>query len=757
MTESRFVQESFDFTPVIPQSTRNDSTKVLSVLSQATQLGILREIDYSLALFFYSLSPETATAAFLLTSALLSYSESLGHTCLSIDQLTHQGLSFLGISNSSDSVSEIALLLPRTKDDFQLELLKSPLIRFEALEGVESVVCVTEHTDQGQPLVLCRNQNKLLLYFRRHYQSETLIANAVVDKCRKLLPVDELKAAELLDLLFPKSFSDLKYPELDWQKIACALALRSSFTLITGGPGTGKTYTVSRLIALILALNDDVQKLKIALVAPTGKAASRLYRSIQNSLQELSDKLHTLEKFSDKLLNIGVAKTLHSLLGARRGSRTYRHHSGNPLDLDVLIVDESSMISIEMMSALLRALQPNTQLILLGDKNQLSSVEAGSVFGELCKSQPFELLQTIDGINEFPIYGQDVKEFLQRVASSLMTSAHPNSLDGNDLAFSSNVIRDHIVKLQRSHRFGGPIGQFATFVNEGASVDAWQVIRIDASASIFIKTTEDPQAIFSVAMNGRSINPSQSSAESNLTSHYQQYWDLIRQAFKDGLLRQYSKAPSAFDSVSNIFIQRKNSQQFLEEQTNCIINILKTFDGIRILCAVNEGPLGVDALNDFMEQGFKSLGYIQDASTWYVGKAIMLTRNQPELELSNGDVGLVLPSLDGDEVTNRLKVYFLAGDGLQSVALNRLDAVQTAYAMSIHKSQGSEFDHALLVLPKNMDQALNRELLYTGITRAKTYLTIFQAQNGLIDMAIAKKTDRDSGLVSRISSVTKNI
>ena len=165
--------------------------------------------------------------------------------------------------------------------------------------------------------------------------------------------------------------------------------------------------------------------------------------------------------------------------------------------------------------------------------------------------------------------------------------------------------------------------------------------------------------------------------------------------------------------------------------------------------------MGAVAINVAVEVALKSRGLIHDSTLWYTGKAIMLTRNQPELELSNGDVGLVLPSIGSESTEHRLKAYFLAADGVQSVALNRLDGVQTAYAMSIHKSQGSEFDHALLVLPQNMDQSLSRELLYTGITRSKTCLTIVQAQAGLIDKAIAKKTDRESALIARISGLSK--
>ena len=756
MTKSAIGQESFDFTEVSTSVHMDEQVKALRLLKQAAQLGWVRQIDYSLAFFLQELNPPTSSPCLILTVALLSYAESLGHTCLSIDQLLRHGLGFLGITSSLKLAEDIRLLLPKNKDIYKTELLKSPLVRFESLDSGGNETYPALQLDQGQPLVLCQRENELILYLRRHCQSESFIASTVVNKCKQVLTVDEAKTAEFLELLFPKDKAGAGEVDLDWQKISCALAARSSFTLITGGPGTGKTYTVSRLIALTLALSDALEKKKIALVAPTGKAASRLYRSIQNSLLELGDKLKVHVNFLEQFESIGVAKTLHSLLGARKGSRSYRFHSGNTLDLDVLVIDESSMISIELMSALLRALNPRTQLILLGDKNQLSSVEAGSVFGALCEAQSFELLPGATHLDETPVYGQSVKDYILRVTSLSVAPAQSPALGGSGETSGADLIRDHIVKLQRSHRFAGPIAQLASCINEGALEAAWQVINTQTTGEIFVKTTEDVQVILSIALKGRILNSTHTSTSpSILTPHYQRYWDLIDQALKDGLLSMDPKRPVPNGVGGNDLMLGQKSQAYFDAQIACIKKILKTFDSFRVLCAVNEGPFGVDAINGAIELGLKSHGYIHETSPWYPGKAIMLTRNQPELELSNGDVGLVLPSLDHDRAGQRLKAYFLAGDGVQSIALNRLDGVQTAYAMSIHKSQGSEFDHALLVLPKNMDQSLSRELLYTGITRTKTCLSIVQAQQGLIDKAIIKKTERESALVSRISAIAR--
>ncbi len=725
-------QQSFDFSHVSGPQESDLQGDTLRLLQRAAASGMIRSIDCAMAAFIHGLNPPRSSRVLIITTALLSYAESLGHTCLSIDQLLDQGLAFLGLSPALKEYPEIRFSLPKNISHYRDELLASPLVRMESVGALVREVAPLPMMDRGQPLVLSQRGDELILYWRRHWQSESFIAQTVVDKCKQLLPVDEQKTAELLKLLFPISHTDTAVIEEDWQKVSCALALRSAFTLITGGPGTGKTYTVARLIALVLALREGGPLQKIALVAPTGKAASRLYRSIQSSLLDVGEKLKVQDHIAQQFDRIGVAKTLHSLLGARKGSRSYRYHEGNPLDLDLLVIDESSMISIELMSALLRALKPFTQLILLGDKNQLSSVEAGSVFGELCQAQALE---------STCVYTGTVNDYLIRVSAMLTPKMHAG-------ASGSNLIGDHMVKLQRSHRFSGPIAELSSAVNDGAAQEALKVISADSTLAVGLNTSEDLQSILGIALNGRRLN---CAVGAQLTPHFKTYWDLIDLAYQDGLFVSDSKR-SVSGLLNNSAVRSLDERPALiDQQMACIKDILTCFDQFRILCAVNEGPLGVLAINAAIELTLKSRGFIHDSSPWYAGKAIMLTRNQPELELSNGDVGLVLPSIGSESTEHRLKAYFLAADGVQSVALNRLDGVQTAYAMSIHKSQGSEFDHALLVLPQHMDQALSRELLYTGITRSKTCLTIVQAKAGLLEYAIGKKTVRVSGLIHRIS------
>src|SRR5690606_12859660 len=228
--------------------------------------------------------------------------------------------------------------------------------------------------DYDQPLVLDGER----LYLRRYWRDEMLVARAVRERATRRREVDEGEVRGWLDMLFAQPGGrSVEGP--DWQKLACAIALRGAVAIITGGPGTGKTYTVARLLALLFATAPEAHSQRIALAAPTGKAAARLKQSIDKALGELADKVGASLPLRELTLRMGAARTLHSLLGARPDTRAFAHHRGNPLDVDVLIVDEASMVHLEMMASLLDALPPGATLILLGDKDQLASVEAGAV------------------------------------------------------------------------------------------------------------------------------------------------------------------------------------------------------------------------------------------------------------------------------------------------------------------------------------------------------------------------------------------
>jgi exodeoxyribonuclease V alpha subunit len=301
--------------------------------------------------------------------------------------------------------------------------------------------------DAGQPLVLGGTPEAPLLYLRRYAAYEQRVGQGLLHRACEPLPVAEAPARAWLDRFFAPR--DAAAVEIDWQKMACAVALRARLSVITGGPGTGKTYTAARLLALLLALHDTGSPLRVALAAPTGKAAARLKQSIDKALQDMTVPADAGLDLKALVERMGPARTLHSLLGARPDSRQFRHHAAQPLDVDVLIVDEASMVHLEMMDALLQALPPHARLVLLGDKDQLASVEAGAVLGDLCRD-------AAQGR-----YSTDTAQFVQTVAGQTLGAVY--------LAAGSSAppLAQQTVVLRESRRFGGPIGQLALAVNRG--------------------------------------------------------------------------------------------------------------------------------------------------------------------------------------------------------------------------------------------------------------------------------------------------
>jgi exodeoxyribonuclease V alpha subunit len=407
---------------------------------------------------------------------------------------------------------------------------------------------------------------------------------------------------------------------------------------------------------------------------------------------------------------MGAARTLHSLLGARPNTRAFQHHAGNQLDVDVLIVDEASMIHLEMMSSLLAALPLTATLILLGDKDQLASVEAGAVLGDLCHDA-------------------------QAGAYSAETLAYVQACTGQDIppAFAGmgGPIAQRTVMLRESRRFGGPIGALALVVNRGEEVAVQQVLRAHAdpvSMSGGAETETAPAAtvvwidpakqadVIQLALSGRK----------NAGGGYQQYLHLIQQGLADGVALKDEPAHRAW-----------------------VLAVLRAFESFRILCAVRDGEWGVGGLNDVIEQRLQSAGLLRRSGEWYVGRPIMVTRNDYGTDVFNGDIGLTLPD---PARPGALRVYFSEGEKVRSVLATRLRNVETAFAMTVHKSQGSEFRHTALVLPRDGGGMLARELIYTGITRARDYFTLLTPNGQVLLEAIGKRTQRASGLRGLLGS-----
>ena len=470
-------------------------------------------------------------------------------------------------------------------------------------------------------------------------------------------------AAQLRQLFTPQ-------PETDWQAVAVATACEGRFTLISGGPGTGKTTTVTKLLALLVAQSE--QSLLIRLAAPTGKAAARLTESIAKAKTELATQVN-----ADWLEGIPTqASTLHRLLGVIPGQPEFRHHAQNPLPLDVLVVDEASMIDLPMMARLLAALPPQARLILLGDKDQLASVEAGAVLGDICRfvaqgiSQPqAECLQQRTGY--------DLQPYVQ-------VTGHP--------------LRDRLCLLRKSWRFAADsgIGKLAEAVNNGDEKTAQAVWTRDYRDIRLHSDEQRLEMAVKLAAEG-----------------YHTYLALL------------DKPMSAEGAVA----------------------LLQAFNQIRLLCALHDGPWGINGMNQAIGQRLQTQGRLQMTADWFAGRPVMITENDYGLGLYNGDIGIA--ASDGE----RLRVWFVLPDGKAHGFLpSRLPAHDTAWAMTVHKSQGSEFTHTLLLLPPETNPLLTRELLYTGITRAREQLDLF-ATPEVLALMVRKQTERYSGLVTMLETM----
>jgi exodeoxyribonuclease V alpha subunit len=501
--------------------------------------------------------------------------------------------------------------------------------------------------------VLSEDTQGTRLYLRRAWMAEQNIRHNIAQ--RLALPCDvPADLQQRLNDLFPKT----KHAEPDMQRLACEVAAQNRITLITGGPGTGKTTTVVKLLSLLVGTASH--DLQIHLAAPTGKAAARLTESISNALAHMPAEVQTRIPTQ--------AQTLHRLL--QSNSKTTQVHQ---LATDVVVVDEASMIDLEMMARLLQAVPASARLILLGDKDQLASVEAGAVMSQLC---------------------------------------------------TGTLLPHQTVTLIHSHRFDAQSGiaQWARTVNAHVADNTPALKALWNAAPDWLATLPLQQSM-DLGERGEAAEPDVTRLQLTRASDPKLAVGL-RYGWRNWLALLDAHRPSKTAPAAPC-----NDAQALA--------LLKAFTEFCVLCAVREGPLGVVQLNAQVEH---ALGLGQ--SPWYVGRPVMVTRNDYALELMNGDIGLCLLGADG-----LLRVAFPAVDGgVRWVMPSRLDSVETVFAMTVHKSQGSEFAHVLLVIPAQESPVLTRELVYTGLTRAKKRLTLWAPQLDVLCKGCARRVLRNGGL-----------
>ena len=554
---------------------------------------------------------------------------------------------------------------------------------------------------------------------------------------------------QTLNELLLRYFGPPKDDQVDWQRVAAVMALSGRLTIVSGGPGTGKTTTVVGVLACLLDTRAD---LRIALAAPTGKAAQRMQEALLARAGDLPPEL------AARLPQ--TSYTLHRLLGSGPGGR-FRHHRDNPLPYDVVVIDEASMIDVAMAAHLLDAIAPHTRLVMLGDKDQLAAVEAGAVFAEL-SAQPAFTAQGVKriagalGIDEarlvrsLPRVAQDIDAdagrftkgshlpdsdgddlpdlfrspeddvFSEPVAAR--SAAQPVTADLFDADVSSNNLRpapaaqqppsplaDCVVWLERNYRFGleSPIGRLSLAIRNGAASAALDVLLADATQAAAV-LHEDAQA----TLTERTVE--------RLAAGFAPYAQALGAA--------------------------------LAEATPNPLPLFDALNRFRVLCATRSGARGVDQVNALMAAQVRRVAGVTLAvgAQWFAGRPVMVTRNDYALGLFNGDIGIALPGAGG-----ALRVYFRTGDGgLRAVSPAALPPHDTAFALTVHKSQGSEFEHAVLMLPSAFSRVLSRELVYTAITRARERVEVIGAR-AVLAQAIATPTQRDSGLAARIAEASR--
>ena len=560
----------------------------------------------------------TSHATHLWLAALTSHQWGRGHACLDIEALQSNAAGLLAWSSA--------------------DLQALPKDWADALDTLPWC--------KGPQSPMVRHAGRL--YLRRAWRAEASITQCLRTR-KDTAPGRPPTATERLDALFGPP--DPQSPQHS-QRMACAMALQHHTCIITGGPGTGKTTTVMRLLALLQAEHGHAP-MRVLLAAPTGKAATRLNASMAQAHAALPPGWQPAMP--------GDAQTLHKMLGWP-GQASARH-SQRPLRADVVVVDEASMIDLEMMARLLLAIPPSARLVLLGDKDQLASVEAGAVMAQLCEGP---------------------------------------------------LMREATATLTHSHRFGidSAIGQWAQAVNTG---DRQRLQTLWQAASGTPTPDKPGVALWHQGQNKSAIWGPDPIARVRAWWHE---W-----------LQQLQNWPT--DPKDHTDAAHRNAQA-----RQC----LRNFGRLGVLCALREGPWGVHAFNLALA---RCLGL--PLTGWYAGRPVVITRNDSALGLMNGDVGICLPHTSGE--TSTLQVAFADGpDGVRWVAPGRLENVDTALAMTVHQSQGSEFDQVLLVLPDRDAPVLTRELIYTGITRARHELGIWVAQPEVWWLACQRITQRSGGL-----------
>lgn len=566
--------------------------------------------------------------------------------CVNLYQsLRHIASNCTSIENSLSKFNEILMnqsLFTKIKSKIEENKVASPIV-FQVSKGLNN--------DNEEA-------TKITLWLHRTWQAEHALAKNVI----------RIKNQTLTEL--PIVLNPQLNPE---QQNAIHMANRSAFSIITGGPGTGKTFTVAQLVMALQQEQSegDKSKANLALAAPTGKAAQRMQESIQNAIQQAGVSIQLPE-----------AKTIHRLLGIGQGGRP-RYNNKNPLSEDIVIIDEASMLGVELANHLVSAIKANVRLILLGDANQLAAVDAGAVLADLCR------ISALQNVHQSLVASQrfDEDSGIGKLAKLI------NQADG-----SSDIIQ-----------------------NMGA---VWQLLQKDDALNFY--------HLISNIGNKKEYTNSEKTTDKlkNSLSNYNFLTDLSNKYL------QY------FNQTRVLLAKIKEAKSMpTKESFDGFGKLMVVLNQFRVLTAGHHGRCGDHYINNYLSEQHKTrLKLPLSKSPWYHGRPIMVLQNNYELGLFNGDIGICLQTEKG-----RLQVFF--ENKTQGININMLsdEMIATAYAMTIHKSQGSEFDHVAIAFDDSNGRLLSQELIYTAVTRAKKQVSIFSTASAFT-RALSTPTERQTGL-----------
>lgn len=703
-----------------------------ALLDQWQQAEWVRPLDVGFARLIRELSEEQGECPnplILLLAALTSHQVGRGHVCIDLANLLADAGNTLSLPPEEpvrDTLTESeAAELNHLKPADVLARVSLP----DCQSALDKSIAVSDGSLTA-PLVL----DGARLYLRRFWRYEQRIAEGIQQRLSLPSPLADPDSApaRTLSAALGQLF---RSPEpVDYQKLACALAARNRFAVITGGPGTGKTTTVVKLLAALQAVagaspGRGGRKYRIRLAAPTGKAAARLNESIGGAVSRLPlDQLPGDVQLEDIPAKV---TTLHRLLGSRPDTRKFRHNRDNPLLVDILVIDEASMVDVDLMASVIDALPANAQLILLGDKDQLASVDAGAVLGELCQ-------RASDAH-----YSEETGQWLQAITAEPVPHAlidpHGQPLD------------QAVAMLRKSYRFQEDSGirRLAEAVNTST---------LDANV---LRQSRDGAFDDVIWLNGHQPKPELDESLALICRHAVSG---TPEAFRNaGQGRVVNNQPLRPPVGYRCYLERMNHHGLTDSSSRedwdaLAVEVLEAFNDFQVLCALRKGPWGVEGLNDRIARHLLSEKLIPRAEGWYAGRPVLITGNDYNLGLMNGDIGIAFnvpwDKTESGEPKYTLRVAFPSADssgGIRWISPSRLQQLETVYAMTVHKSQGSEFNHTCLVLPDRLSPVMTRELIYTGITRARNWFSLITGDAQVLKDSVGQQVVRASGLALRLA------